>query len=82
MPKDDDVVLSVKVKYNEEVAKAKYPELSREEIEKKIWEKIKEANKLVPKYKYIKHLIVTDEEFAKTTTAKIKRHEEMKKMGL
>lgn len=81
MPKGDDVVLSVKIKYNEEVAKEKYPELSREELEKNIWEKVKEANKLVPKYKYIKHMIVTDEEFAKTTTNKIKRHEEMKKLG-
>lgn len=82
MPKDDDVVLSVKIKYDENVAKDKYSNLSREELEKKIWEKVKEANKLVPKYKYIKHMIVTDEEFAKTTTNKIKRHEEMKKMGL
>ena len=82
MPKDDDVVLSVKIKYDETVAKEKYNELSKEELEKVIWEKIKEANRLVPKYKYIKHMIVTDEEFAKTTTNKIKRHEEMKKMGL
>lgn len=82
LPKNDDVVLSVKIKYNEEVAKTNYPELSGEELEKVIWEKVKEVNKLVPKYKYIKHMIVTEEEFAKTTTNKIKRHEEMKKMGL
>ena len=82
LPKKDDVVLSVKLKIDEDVAKEQYPELSREELEKVVWEKIKETNKLVPKYKYIKNMIVTDEEFAKTTTNKIKRHEELKKMNL
>lgn len=82
LPRNNDVVLSVKIKYDEEVAKLKYPDLSREGIEKVIWEKVKEANKLVPKYKYIKHMIVTDEEFAKTTTNKIKRYEELKKLNL
>lgn len=81
-PKNDDVILSVKIKYNQDVANKNYPDASRNEIEKIIWDKVKEANKLVPKYKYIKNMIVTDEEFAKTTTNKIKRHEEMKKMGL
>ncbi len=62
--------------------KEKYPDLSKEEIYKVIWDKVKEKNKLVPKYKYIKNMILTDEEFAKTTTNKIKRFEEMKKMNL
>jgi hypothetical protein len=31
-------------------------------------------------YKYLKELMVTDEELIKTTTLKIKRHEEMKKI--
>ena len=82
LPKNDDVVLSVKIKYNEEVAKEKYPNLSEEELEKIIWEKIKETNKLFPKYKYVKHMIITTEEFAKTTTNKIKRFEELRKLNL
>ena len=53
-----------------------------EEIKKAIWDRVKEANKLVPKYKYIKNMILTNVEFAKTTTNKIKRFEEMKKMHL
>ena len=80
MPKEDDVVLSVKIKYNEEVVKESYSNLSKEELEKEIWKKIKEVNKLVPTYKYIKNMIITNEEFIKTTTNKIKRHEEIKKM--
>lgn len=82
LPKGDDVVLSVKVKYNEEVAKANYGNLSEEELKKVIWGKIKETNKLVPQYKYVKNMILTNEEFAKTTTNKIKRFEELKKMNL
>ncbi len=82
LPKNDDVVLSVKIKYNEEVAKEKYPNLGEEELEKIIWNKVKETNKLFPKYKYVKNMIVTTEEFAKTTTNKIKRFEELRKMNL
>ena len=48
------------------------------EIEKIIWEKIKEINKTLPTYKYIKHMILTNKELIKTTTKKIKRNEEMK----
>ena len=34
----------------------------------------------MPNYKHIKNLIATDEEMIKTTTAKIKRFEEMKNL--
>ena len=82
LPKKDDLVLSVKIKYDEEVIKKKYSGLNMEEIKKTIWNKVKETNKLMPKYKYIKNMILTNVEFAKTTTNKIKRFEEMKKMHL
>ena len=45
-----------------------------------IWQKIKEINRTMPKYKYIKNLIITDEEMVKTTTLKIKRRVEMEKI--
>ena len=51
-----------------------------EEIYEILWEKIKEINKTMPEYKYVKKIIVTEEELIKTTTQKIKRHEEMKKI--
>ena len=82
LPKEDDVILSVKIKYNEEVVKENYSNLNEEELKKVIWGKIKETNKLFPKYKYVKNMILTNEEFAKTTTNKIKRFEELKKMNL
>ena len=81
MPKDDDLTLAVKIQYDMEYLKLKYPSLEYEEIDKVIWEKIKEINKSFPTYKYIKHMITTEEDFIKTTTAKIKRYEEMEKIN-
>lgn len=80
LPKEDDVNVSVKIQYDEEIRKQKYPDASDEEFEKIVWNQIKEINKEMPKYKYMKHLILTTEDFIKTTTAKIKRFEEMKKI--
>ena len=39
---------------------------------------IKEINKTLPKYKYIKDMILTDVPLIKTSTNKVKRNEEMK----
>lgn len=79
-PKGNDVLLSVKVQYDEEVANEKYGGKSEEELEKITWEKIKEINQTFPGYKHVKNLIFTKEDFIKTTTAKIKRFEEIKKI--
>ena len=76
----NDITLSVKVVYNKEIANEKYPNLSEEDLRKLIWEQIKEINKTFPPYKYIKNMILTDEELIKTTTKKVKRNEEMKKI--
>ena len=76
----DDVKVSVKVVYNQEVAKEKYPDKLQEELYQIIWEQIKELNKSFPRYKHIQKLILTDEELIKTTTKKVKRQEEMKKI--
>ncbi len=80
LPKEDDVDVSVKIQYDEEVRKEKYAGQSDEEFEKTVWNEIKEINKEMPKYKYMKHMILTTEDFIKTTTAKIKRFEEIKKI--
>ena len=78
--KDDDLVVSVKIVYNKEYVNEKYPNISEEELKEIIWKDIKEINKTLPQYKYIKNLVITDEPMIKTTTAKVKRFEEMKKM--
>ena len=81
MPTEDgNVTLSVKVVYNKEYINETYGEISEEQLRKKIWNWVKEVNKTMPKYKYVKKLILTDEELVKTTTLKIKRNIEMEKI--
>ena len=76
----DDVKVSVKVVYSKEVAEEKYAGKTEDELYQIIWEQIKELNKSFPRYKHIQKLILTDEELIKTTTKKVKRQEEMKKI--
>ena len=77
MPKDDDLVLSAKIVYNKDYIKDTYPNITKEEVEKIIWEDIKAINKTLTNYKHIKNIIITDEPMIKTTTAKIKRFQEI-----
>ena len=74
----NDIKLAVKVVYNKEKVDEKYPSISKEELEKIIWQQIKDINKTFPTYKYIKSMVLTDKELIKTTTKKIKRNEEIK----
>ncbi len=80
LPKEDDLLLSLKLVYNKEYIKEKYGDISEEDLKQKIWADIKNINKTLTNYKHIKNLIITDEEMIKTTTAKIKRQEEIKKI--
>ena len=80
LPKDDDLLLSAKIVYDEDYIKANWEDTSAEEIKERIWQDIKEINKDMVTYKHIKNIIVTNEEMIKTTTAKIKRFEEIKKI--
>lgn len=76
----NDVMLSVKIVYNEEEAKDKYEGKTEKELYEIIWNKIKELNKTFPRYKHIQKMILTKEELIKTTTKKVKRQEEMKRI--
>ena len=80
--KDDEIDLKIcaKIVYDKDTIKEVYGIEDEKDIIEVMWEKIKEINKTMPSYKYIKEITVTDEELIKTTTQKIKRHEEMKKM--
>ena len=78
---DGDVAISAKVVYNEDYIKEKFGEIDEKEIYDIIWKEIKEINKTMPKYKYVKNLIITNEEMVKTTTLKIKRKVEMEKIS-
>ena len=77
---DGDIIISVKISYNKEYVQKQYGNIEQAELKEKIWNWVKEVNKTMPKYKYVKKLILTDEELVKTTTLKIKRNVEMEKI--
>lgn len=56
--------------------------MSEDDIRTAIDKEIKIINKDLPIYKYIREFRLTNEPLIKTTTQKIKRHEEMKKMQM
>ena len=79
-PKDDDLIVSCKVVYDKEYVNEKLKLSDESEIKEHIWKDIKEINKTVPQYKHIKKLYISEEEMVKTSTAKIKRFEEIDKI--
>lgn len=76
----NDVKVAVEIVCNENAINTKYPGISEKEMYDIIWNEIKEINKTLPMYKYIKHLSLSKEPLIKTTTNKIKRKEELKKV--
>ena len=75
-----ELMISAKVIPDYEKIEEKHgSDLSEEEIYKIIWEEIKKVNKKLTSYKAIKHLEIKKDEFAKTTTMKIKRFVELQK---
>lgn len=77
--RDEDIVIYAKIVYNkDEIAKA-FPNAKKEDYKELIFGDIKKnVNDILPIYKHIKKIIVTDEPLIKTTTQKTKRREEMK----
>ena len=72
----NDPMVSVKIVYTKDALKDK----TEKELYDVLWNNIKEINKTLPPYKYIKNMILTDEPLIKTTTHKIKRKEELAKI--
>ena len=80
-PDDEiDLKLCAKIVYDKIIMEEAYGIKEKDQILEKMWENIKELNKTMPSYKYIKEINITEEELIKTTTQKIKRHEEMAKI--
>ncbi len=77
--KDNDLMICSKIVYQPEVMKELYPnDTNYKDI---IWKDVKEKiNHSIPAYKAIREIIVTEEPLIKTTTQKIKRHEELKRI--
>ena len=75
-----DLEINAKIVYHVDYLKQTYPDKTKEDYKNMIWEDMKTINKTMPAYKHIRDILVTDEPMIKTTTQKIKRNEELKKI--
>ena len=73
-----DTVLCAKIVYNKENIIEKFGK--QKDYKTLVWKDIKEMNQELPTYKHIKEIVVTDEPLEKTTTQKVKRFVEIKKI--
>jgi len=81
LPEEDgDYKICAKLQYDRDVMRQIYNVGTEEEVKEVLLKEIKKINKTMPPYKYIRDIMVTEEDFIKTTTQKIKRNEEMKKI--
>ena len=78
----DDLTLCAKIVYDKEIIKDILETEDENKIKEYVDNHIKDMNKTMPAYKCISvnNIFVTDEELIKTTTLKVKRYEEMKKI--
>lgn len=73
-----DTVLCAKIVYNKERLQETFGK--QRDYQDFIWKDIKQINTDLPTYKHIKEIIITDEPLEKTTTQKVKRFVELKKI--
>jgi len=75
-----DLRIAVQVQYSAKEIKELYGADTQEQIHDALWEKIKEVNQTIPHYKRVTDLYLTEEPFIKTTSLKIKRKEQIKRV--
>ena len=69
----DDIKINVKIIFDREIMQEAYKVTTDDEIYKVLAEKVKEVNQIMPKYKAIRGILISEEPLLKTTTSKIKR---------
>ena len=75
-----DTMLCAKIVYDKDLIRENLGEKTEKEYQEIIWQKIKEINKELPVFKHIKKITITTEPLIKTTTQKVKRYEELKRV--
>ncbi len=73
----ENIKINVKIVFDREKIEEVYKIKEDKEIHNLIFEKLKEINSAMPKYKAIKGMILTEKPLIKTTTNKIKRQENL-----
>lgn len=78
---DDETLVSAMIYPNYEQIKnnLKRNDITKEDVERTVDEAVKDVNKKLPKYKKIRSYDISEEEFEKTTTKKIKRQANIEK---
>ena len=76
----EDIKIFAKIVFNEKTVKEAYKVKTQEEIFESINKKVKEINKIMPKYKAIRGITLTQEPLIKTTTNKIKREKNLEQI--
>ena len=69
----EDIKINVKIIFDRDIMREAYKVETDEEIRKVLSDKIKDINAIMPKYKAIRGMLISDEPLIKTTTGKIKR---------
>ena len=73
-------MLCAKIVYDKERIEEVLGKKEEKEYQEIIWKEIKKINETLPIFKHIKKIQITTEELVKTTTQKVKRYEELKKV--
>lgn len=77
---DKELIITAKIIPNyKKIEELDGENLTKEQIEKIIWEKVKIMNKKLTSYKAVRKIEIKDDDFEKTSTMKIKRYAEMSK---
>lgn len=74
----EDIKINAKIIFDRTIMEEKYNAKTEEEIQKALFNKIKEINDIMPAYKAVRAIVVSEEPLIKTTTNKIKRQENLK----
>ena len=69
----ENIKIYVKIVFDKEIMKEAYKVENEEDIYRVLAEKIKEVNSVMPKYKAIRGIFISEQPLIKTTTGKIKR---------
>lgn len=77
---EKDLALCAKIVYKPDYMRDTLGVSTQEEIEAIVGRDIDAINQQMPSYKHIFRLVITDQPMIKTTTGKVKRHEEVKNL--
>ncbi len=79
--KEDDLLVSAKIVYSKEYFRDNMPDGTEQDFAAFMKGEVAKVNETLPAYKHIKHLTFQTQPLIKTSTAKVKRHEEIAKEG-